>query len=396
MTSWLHTRIAVLFTCLVVAAFASGSCGGTPSVADNEAPDDDVEIDVVDRIALSEEALVSLNLVYETVSERMLTPSLEVPAELAPDPNHHATIGSRVAGHIVSVPVVIGDRVSRGSPLVVLESDDVGRARAELIAATARVNVARRAAERAQRLLADRVTSERTVDEAIGQLEIAEADLRAVQVRLSTFGVTPDDASAEQPAQLIVTSPISGTVVARSAHVGQWVEPSAMLIEIVNLDRLWLLASVYERDMQFVSAGQVVDVDVRAYPGRTFHGVIGQVEDALDTAVRSVGVRVEMANPDHRLKPGMFATARIRDTHAHDSRPLLAVPISAIQEIDGHLAVFINRGGGVFELRAVHTGERAGNYIEILNGLVAGAEVVTEGSFLLKGELLKATLGEEE
>lgn len=355
-----------------------------------------LELQPADRITLSEGALERLELEYATAEERALIPSLEVPAELIPAPDLRATIGPRVAGRVVRVHVVVSDEVRLGDPLVVLESNAVGRARAELIAAKVRVDVARRAAERARGLLEDRVTSQRAVEEAEGALQIAVADLRTVETRLATFGASPDEPSPDAPARVVLKSPIAGTVVARSAHIGQWVEPSDTLVEVVDLDELWLVAAVYERELRFVERGQPVQVEVRAYPGEVFTGTITQVGDTLEPDTRSIPIRVVLANPDRRLKPGMFATASIQGTHAHDEQRLLAIPWSAVQEIDGHHGVFVRLDDGAFLLRRIHTGERAGDYVEILNGLTAGDEVVTEGSFLLKGELLKATLGEEE
>lgn len=349
-----------------------------------------------DRLELSEGALTSLKLSYARVEERELSPSLEVPAELVPVPDRHATVGSRVAGRVVEVKVNIGDRVKAGASLLVLESDEVGRARADLIAATARADVARRAADRARKLLEDRVSSQRAVEEAEGALRIAEADLQAARTRLLTFGVVPDGAAGRNPAQVVLTSPLSGTVVARSVHIGQWVQPSEKLIEVVDLDALWLLASVYEREMRYVQTGQPVQVEVRASPGEVFTGTIAYVSNTLDERTRSVTVRVVLPNPGHKLRPGMFATARIQGTHEHEAKRLLAVPWSAIQEVDGHHAVFVHKEERVFELRRVHTGERAGDLVEVLNGLSSGEEVVKEGSFLLKGQLLRSSLGEKE
>jgi len=92
----------------------------------------------------------------------------------------------------------------------------------------------------------------------------------------------------------------------------------------------------------------------------------------------------------------MFATARISGTHDHEPQRALAIPASAVQTIDDHRAVFVRLGDGLFELRRVHTGERAGNQVEVLNGIAPGDEVVADGSFLLKGQLLRSTLAEEE
>lgn len=349
-----------------------------------------------DRVSLSAEALESLHLSYARAEQREISPSLQVPAEIVAVPDRRATIGPRVAGRVVEVRVNVGDQVERGAVLVALESDEVGRAWADLIAARSRESVARRALERQRRLLEDRITSQRAVEEAEGALQVAEADLQAARTRLQTFGVSGTGSAPRNPARVSLTSPIAGTVVGRSVHVGQWIEPSNTVIEVVDLDELWVRASVYEREMRFVRVGQEAQVEVRAFPGEVFSGTVAQVSGTLDERTRSVGIRVVLPNPEHRLRPGMFATARVHGTHAHEPRRLLAIPWAAVQQVDGHPAVFVKVGDGVFELRRVHTGERAGELVEILNGLAAGDEVVAEGSFLLKGQLLRSTLGEDE
>jgi len=349
-----------------------------------------------DRVKLSTEALESLRLTYARAEERELSPSLQVPAEVSAVPDREATVGPRVAGRVVDVRVNIGDRVERGGALVILESDEVGRAWADWIAARARAAVARRKLDRQHRLLEDRITSQRALEESEGEQQVADADLQATRTRLATFGITPSEQAPRNPARVTLTSPIAGTVVARSVHVGQWVEPSETVIEVIDLDELWIRASVYEREMRLVEVGQAVQVEVRAFPGEVFSGTVAQVSGTLDERTRSVGIRVVLPNPEHRLRPGMFATARVQGTHAHAPRRLLGIPWAAIQQVDGHQAVFVKVEDGVFELRRVHTGERAGDLVEILNGLTAGDEVVAEGSFLLKGQLLRSSLGEDE
>lgn len=383
-------------TCTIVAVVFLLACRPGPDETAERDPTGELNLEISDRVELSPEGLASLRLEYSTAEIRQLSPSLEVPAELMPIPDREAMVGPRVAGRIVRVGINVGDRVRVGTPLVVLESAAVGRGRADLVAAAARRDVASRAYERAQGLLQDRVVSERSVEEARGDLQVADADLQAASTRLRSFGVADGDLETGDPGEVVLGSPIAGIVVRRNASIGQWVEPSEVVAEIVDLDQLWLLASVYEREMRNVVAGQEVDVEVRAFPGEIFTGSVESVAPTLDEHTRSVSVRAVLPNPDHRLRPGMFATARIRDTHTHEPRDLLAISWSAVQEIDDHQAVFVRIEDGVFELRSVHTGERAGSEVEILNGLTAGETVVAEGSFLLKGQLLRTSLGEDE
>ena len=303
------TRIG-LHTLVVLTLLVSGCGQGELHEEEQEAgaAQDDSSLD---RVELSPGALAALNLTYAIAEVRELSPSLEVPAELMAVPDSSAAIGPRVAGRVVSVRVNTGDEVVRGGPIVILESEAVGRARADLIATKARFEVASRAAERARGLLEDRITSQRAVEEAEGGLQVAAADLQAARTRLATFGVSPDEMPEGSPARVVLASPISGTIVARSANVGEWVEPSDTIMEIAQLDELWLEAAVYEREVQLVERGQPVRVEVRAYPGEVFSGTVDNVAATLEERTRSATVRVVLQNPERRLKPGMFATARI-------------------------------------------------------------------------------------
>lgn len=346
------------------------------------------------RISLTPQGLASLDLRYEPAARRSLREILEVPAELTAAPDRRVTVGSRVAGRVIAVHVNVGDSVGSATPLVELESDVIGRAQADLIAAAARVDVGRRAARRARQLHDDRIGSERAVEEAEGALRVAMADLQAARARLRSYGVETNGA-ADNPGRVVLSSPIGGTVIQRRAHIGQWAAPSDVLVEVVDLDMLWILGAVPERRLRHVSIGDPVEVEVRAYPGEQFTGTIGQISGALDERTRSVMVRIVMPNGDHRLKPGMFAIARIQAAVAA-SEPVLTVPESALQEIEGESIVFVRLGEGTFETRGVRIGRRAGGRVAVVEGLEVGEEVVVEGGLLLKGQALRETLAEDE
>ncbi len=392
MTEHVFTRSMVggAIAALLLQACAPSPEGDTPEV-EAETP-----AATADRVSLDPSALASLELTYARAEVRELVPTLEVPAELVSVPDRRAVVGARVSGRVVDVGVNTGDQVSSGEPLLVLESAEVGRAWADLVSARAMESVAARARDRQRALMEGRVTSVRAVEEAQGAWEMADAEVRAALTRLAALGVYDPGQPPPDPARVTLTSPVRGVVTARAANQGAWVEPSDVLIEVVDLDELWLEASVYEQQIRYVDEGQAVQVDVRAFPGEVFQGSVSRIPGVLDERTRSVGVRIVLSNPDHRLRPGMFATARIQAAHTHEARSLLAIPWSAVQEVDGHQAVFVRVSEGVFELRTVHTAERAGDFVEILTGLEPGDEVVANGSFLLKGQLLRSTLAEEE
>lgn len=390
-------RVALLGALALLALAGAGCKDRKPQEAKTESAEAGVgaeKRESPDRVRLGEEAFENSKLDFVKVEEKDLAPVLEVTAELVPDPDRRADVGSRTAARVLGFKVKLGDRVAPGTPLVVLESTEVGKARAQLRAAEARAEVARQAADREQALLDARATSRREALDADAAAKTAASELAAVRTTLAALGAAEEDGG--DPSRLVLRSPIAGTVVARSAHVGQSVEPSATLVEVVDLERLWLEAQVYEREMRFVAPGQLVQLETRAFPGEVFRGKVDRIGDVLDARTRAVKVRVSLPNPGHRLKPGMFATARIVGTHANAPRRMVVIPWAAVQEIDGHPAVFVREGEREFQLHRVHTGERAGDLVKVLNGVKVGDVVVAEGSFLLKGELLRATLGGDE
>lgn len=380
---------------LLLAGSVLPSCSpSTPEGAEEHGHEEEGE-GIAESVELSEQAYSSLGLDIGTVERRSLAPLIEIPAELKPVPDRQATVGPRVAGRVLQVKVNVGDPVKRGSPLLVLESADVGEARADFVADQAKVEVALRAATRARGLLESRVTSERAVEEAEGNLRQAQADLEAARTRLLSYGADPNPPHDEQPGQVVLTSPIGGTVVERTVHVGQWVEPGDSVLGIIDLTELWLAGSVYESDLQHVQAGQQVVVEVRALPGERFQGEVAYLADRLDPVSRTAALRVVMPNSDHRLRPGMFATAQLVAT-TNEDRQVVAVPASALQDVDGRPFVFVPDGETSFRVRWVEVGASEGGWTEIVDGLTSEERLVTRGSLLLKAQLLRSTLGEDE
>ncbi len=389
-SKWRSTGPAVIGTALMLVATGCGGGGDSSEQAE------EVELSGgPERVKISEEALRELEFTYARVAYADLTPTYEAPGALMADPDRLALIGSRVSGRVVEVTVNVGDEVTRGMALVVIESIDIGRAVADYASATARADVARRAAERTERLFEERIASERRLEEDRGEHQATEADLRAAEARLRSFGVPIPPPPESELGRVTLTSPIRGAVVERTANVGQWVEPVAELLEVVDVDELWLTAAIYEREIRHIVEGQPVLVDVRAYPGEVFEGVVDVVEATLDERSRSVGVRVVLQNADRRLKPGMFAAARIFGAQEHTGE-VVAIPLGAVQDVDGHTSVFVREAEGDFVLRRLHLGERTTDQVYVLGGVEPGEQIVVDGSAILKGHLLRSSLGEEE
>jgi cobalt-zinc-cadmium efflux system membrane fusion protein len=152
-----------------------------------------------------------------------------------------------------------------------------------------------------------------------------------------------------------------------------------------------VLANIPEKDIAFVhaihaSGGRQAEVKINAYPKEVMMGTITYVGDVLDPATRTMQLRLELPNPDGRLKPEMFATIRLSSEPQPDQ---LAVPDAALQQDQGRTFVFVQRDADTYEAREVQVGESNGSFTTILGGLSEGDPVVTHGAFLLKSELLK-------
>jgi Cu(I)/Ag(I) efflux system membrane fusion protein len=163
---------------------------------------------------------------------------------------------------------------------------------------------------------------------------------------------------------------------------------------------VWVWIDVFERDLARVHLGDDVELHVEAFPGSAFEGKLVFLGSRVETESRTARARIEVPNPEGRLRPGMFARVRISDPHAADGKAesvsVLAVPESALQREGDDFVAFVALGDGRFESRKVRTGRKGDGFVEILDGLVAGESVAVSGTFVLKSEASKESLGGEE
>jgi RND family efflux transporter MFP subunit len=163
----------------------------------------------------------------------------------------------------------------------------------------------------------------------------------------------------------------------------------AEVISVMNLDHVWVLANIFEHDLAGLALGAIAQVKVEAWPDQSFEGVVSYLSDTVDPVTRTVQARIDVPNPDHRLKPGMFAAVEIRT--AGGRREVLAAPASAIYEVNGAKAVFVRTGPHVFSMRPVAVGAAGHEEVEILSGVRSGDQVVSHGGLLLKALLVNTS-----
>lgn len=186
-------------------------------------------------------------------------------------------------------------------------------------------------------------------------------------------------------------SPVSGVVMQKPAIEGMMMKAGDEMMRLADLSSIWVIADVAEQDIGQVQVGSTAKVSFRAFPGEVFTGTVTFILHELEMATRTAKVRVEVANPDHRIKHEMFADVEINAGEGEAER--LVVPVSALIDSGNRQVVLVDRGEGRFEPRPVKVGLRGDGYVEILDGLKSGDNVVVAANFLIDAESnLKAAL----
>jgi cobalt-zinc-cadmium efflux system membrane fusion protein len=316
--------------------------------------------------------------------------------------DHVAVVGPLVSGRISRLAAGVGDRVKRGQVLAEIESSEVGQARADLLAAKARYAAADANLRRETDLAEKKISSSREQELAHAQWVTEQAGVNAATMRLRAIGMTPADvdalaSSAEKPGaardlggRVLVRAPIAGTIIERKVTLGQAVERATDAFKIADSSEVWVSLDLYEKDLARVQVGQPVEVSADARPGEVLRGKVAFVVPVIDEATRTAKVRVAFPNPNGQLNAGQLVTARIIGDPKRASGEVLAVPRSAVEQVEGKTVVFVERGDdGGFERRNVITGISGGDRVEIRQGLAPGERVAADGAFLLKSELLR-------
>jgi len=368
--------------------------------APETAPDKTAESGAV---VLGDAARKNAGIAVEAVKRLTRSDRLEAPGVLALDEARTARIGSLVEGVVNAVMAEVGDRVASGQRLAHLNSHIIHDAWADYRKAIAdrrrretELAYATLSAERAVRLLEARAISvqERQRAEAdrvaaAEELDRAKTEVRRSEEALEHLGITSgEDPTGEKGEEIPVKSPLAGVVLEKRITAGTAVTPGSPLFVVSDLGSLWALAEVDETKLPLVRAGETAEIRVSAWPGEVFRGRVTFVGDAVNPKTRRVMIRCQVPNPGGRLKPEMYASIAMGEGAP---RAILAVPAGAVQEMDGKTVVFIPGEAGRFTRREVTVGTEADGWIEVASGLKEGEKVASDGSFLLKSELLKGT-----
>ena len=304
--------------------------------------------------------------------------------------NRFARVTSPVAGRLVNIGVDLGVQVTAGALLATLESPELADVRTAYQQARTELELARINLDRSQKLSQDGSIAQKDLLRARSDYERARAALAAVEAKLTTLGVAAAAPAGSPPAYLAVNAPLTGTVVERTAVLGEYAQPYQPLFTVADLSTVWVETNLYDRDLADVAVGAPATVTVGAYPDQRFAGKVTYIGNILDKDTRTAVARVEVANVDGRLKPGLFASVEIDKTQRATA---LRVPENAVVLLQGQMTAFVASDGG-FEPRPVDIGERNGGMVVVKSGLEAGDQVVVAGAYALKARLLKSQIGD--
>lgn len=382
----MRTRIALT----VIAALISTGCNkpaeeSSSAKANQPASTGKANPSSEHMLRIKPEMLRDIRVTTAPVEVRPGGEGVQLLGELNVNESAYAQVGAPVACRVVSVLAAPSQYVRKGQELAVLRSTDIGKARGDYITAETRLGLAGKTLERKRNLASENIVPLREVQEAEANVATAEADVRVSRAALGALGAMDE---VSDTSELVLRSPIAGTVIERAAIQGQMADPAQPLFRIGDLSRLWLIAHAFERDAVRVAVGSPARIIFAALPGRTFTGKVTVIGKQVDAGSRTVPVRVEVANTEQLLRPGMSATAWV--PIGNNSEKVIAVPVASLQRIENEWLVFVPAGQDSFEIRPVGRGRDLGTEIEIVSGLKAGERIVVEGAFLLKAEAEKA------
>ncbi len=316
-----------------------------PAVTSSPAAAPAGEVEVV----LSPEAVAQAGIKTEKASVVESNTSIQVPGIVMPNAYREVKVTPIVGGIVTKVHVELGTGVKRGAPLATLFSNELAEAQTKYLSMKAM-------------LAADHQKRQRTEHQRPSQVV----------------------------SEVVVPAPIDGVITSRSANLGQVVGMGQELFTVTDLSEVWVIGDHYEQNFSSVSVGSEAAITMLAYPDLTLHGRVTYIDPQVDPQTRTAKVRVEVPNPDGRLRLGMYMTVSFTTRGGEQA---VVVPRTAVQTIGDRHVVFVPAEDeeGKFTQRPVQVGRLIGDSYTILDGLQPGEVVVTEGSFFLRAESLRSS-----
>ena len=307
-----------------------------------------------------------IGVTYAKVKREPLRHTIRSVGLVVPDKARNWQFVSRVDGYVQKLNVTApGEIVDKGAPLLSIYSPDL-------------------------------LTSEREFVELLRMRDEAKSKdaretpsrlINSAKQRLHLWNVTDEQIEELQKTRkpqenLTLLSPFRGVVQSVPAEQGKSVKVGDMLVEVADLSVVWVWAEFYENELPMLKVDQKIDITAKSYPGEKFEGTISLINPFLDEAKRTAKIRIDIPNPDFKLRPGMYVNAEL----AMDMGEGLTIPVGAVMPTGTRNVAFVNKGGGKLEPRIVQLGQKYGESYVVQSGLREGEEVIASANFLIDAE----------
>ncbi|MCA6109449.1 efflux RND transporter periplasmic adaptor subunit [Bradyrhizobium cenepequi] len=364
--------------------------GNAPTQASSKPGQTEPRIPIV---AMDDDRIKLAHIDLATAGAGMVAKRLAVPGTVTPDAGRVSHVSVKLSGTVAELRKNIGDDVTKGDVLAVLESREVADAKSEYLATRLANELQQDLTSRDKSLWEGRavpeqqyIKSRNAAAQTEMRLNIARQKLLALGVEAHEIAGLPQSSDTSLRSQ-DVRAPVSGRLAERKVELGAAVGRDNLeteLFVIVDLSRVWVELSVSSADLPMVTEGQSVRLSARGLP-ETATGKIVFVSPLLDKETRTARVVAALDNTNGYWRPGSFVTAAIA---LNERRVDVVVPATAIQNVDGRKAIFVRSKDG-FEKRNVVLGEQDGQSVEIASGIAPGETIAVSNTFSLKAELAK-------
>ncbi len=342
---------------------------------------------------LSKAEMKNMGIEFTQAAPGTLTIELDVPGEIRLNADRQANIVPRLSGIVKEVMKSVGDPVTKGEVMAVIESRDLADARSFFHAARESVTLAEANYAREERLWKKKISAEQEYLTAKQELSEARIELESAKQKLLTLGFSskyledhPHDLS-EVLTAFNVTAPFDAKVIEKEITLGELLQEDTVAFVVADLSTVWVDLSIYQKDLPFVYEGQSISITGgRGIPDA--EGTITYLSPVISEETRTALARVILPNPEGHFRPGLFVTASL----VGEEIPVpLVVPKSALQNLEGETCIFI-RHEGDFKHQPVTIGKTTKTHVEVTSGLKAGQYYVSQGSFELKAKIVTSTM----
>lgn len=340
---------------------------GRTDRADHTSDMDEAPVPGLVPVVIEPERLQLIGIKTSLVEHRPLDDKRQLVGYVTPDETRMTNLNVRVSGWVQKLNIdQTGQKVAKGQPLLTLYSQDLYQAQQDFLAAL-------------------RTAQRQSGDSAL--VATRDGIVEATRDRLRLLGLTTEEinrieSATETTSDIALRSPINGVVLEKNVLPGQYITPDQSLFTVADLSRVWVLADVYESDLAAIEQGQKAIMTVTAFPSEVFEGEVGFIYPTVDPQTRTLKLRLEFANPDMKLRPGMYAQVNLQS----DGAQVLAIPRNAIMDGGDIDYAFVMHGSNRFEPRQVKTGRSSDDWVEVTEGLSHGERVVTSANFLIDSE----------